>query len=146
MLLFLLNSFVAFAQTKNVSTTTSLAGCYSDVTTAGKENELIVGSGTIVLKKKGKVYSGTFQQLLNDSGEGFAAVPLQNVTVNETEKTISFTVKVHTYESDKQGNKILRTSKATGQFTSKGLKLNWKGLAPQYGPPNPLMKRNRNCG
>lgn len=144
-LIAILTSVIVLAQTKNISKTTSLAGCYSDVTTTGTNDELIVGSGTIVLKKKGNIYTGTFQQLLNDSGEGLPAVPLQNLTVSETEKRIAFTVKVYNYERDKQGNEILRISKATGKITSRGLKLNWRGLAPPYGPPNPLMKRKRNC-
>lgn len=70
----------------------SLAGCYSDLTTTGNDNELIVGSGDIVLKKKGTIYQGTFQQLRNDGGEGFAIVPPQHLLIDEIQKTISFFV------------------------------------------------------
>jgi hypothetical protein len=142
-LVLILVATASWAQPKARSV--SLVGCYSDLAPPEPDSGDIVGAGTIRLRRQHNRYTGTFQQLRDDSGEGFPAVPLQNLVVNEVQKTISFVVRVHTYESNKQGNEILRASQVTGRFTRRGLKLQWNEPALQYARPNPLLKRTRNC-
>lgn len=122
-----------------------LAGCYSDLAPPERDSGDIVGAGTIRLTKDKGSYSGTFRQLRDDSGEGFPAVLLQDLVINEPQKSISFVVQVHTYDSDQQGNEILRPSKVRGRFTKQGIKLRWQEPALQYAKPNPFLKRQRKC-
>jgi len=111
-----------------------IEGCYQD-TKLVADKTLVVGTGTITITKLKGGYTGKFHQLMNDSGESYAEVPLHRLIVNQASGAISFEVEVFTSWNAR------KLSKATGRITNEGLKLNWKEDAFQYGAANPFMKR-----
>ena len=138
----LLDHLPDFKELLFAHTSVKIAGCYSDLNTTGG-GELIVGSGTVIIKKDKDRYSGTFQQLKDDGGEGYKKMTLEDLKISEADRTISFRVKL--FYLDEKGNQAERMSKATGRFSSRGLKLFWKDDVLIYGQPNPLMTRRNDC-
>ncbi len=133
-------SFPSFAHAQK-SSAVSIVGCYSDLNTSTGD---VVGAGAVKITKKNGKYIGTFEELRNERGDAWDAIPLENLVVNEQTKTISFDIKFHRVKDiNTRYLEIVRG--VTGKITKSGIRMNWRGKRAEYGAANPFMKRDKDC-
>jgi len=119
----------------------SIVGCYSDLNASSGD---VVGAGVVKIKKKNGKYVGTFEELRNERGDAWEAIPLENLVVDESSRTIKFDIKFHRLKDI--NTRYLETVRGvTGKITKSGLKMNWRGKSAEYGGTNPFMKRGKDC-
>ncbi len=117
-----------------------IVGCYSDLKLIVAEG-LVVGNGSLNIKKlKGK-YVATFTELTGDGGEYAPTVRVRNLSVNESKRTVKFDLPLLG-----NGKSVVFVRGVTGRITSSGIRMNWRGRAGEFGGPNPfLRRRSREC-
>jgi len=111
-----------------------IEGCYTD-TELIEDEGVVVGSGTLTIKKNSGKYVGTFVQLLSDGGGDHAPVTLENLVINPERRTISFTLRVFV-----AGGRT-KAINARGTINSRGIRLRFSEDLFDYGRPNPLMRK-----
>jgi hypothetical protein len=118
-----------------------IVGCYSDLNTSTGD---VIGAGVVKITKKNGKYSGTFEELRNERGDAWEAIPLENLVVNEQAGIITFDIKFHRIK-DINTCYLETVRRVTGKTTKSGIKMNWRGKKAEYGSPNPYMKRSKDC-
>lgn len=123
---------------RKLTPTIPITGCYSDLKLLENEG-MVIGNGSFVIRKVNGRYAATFTELMHDGGEYYPKATIENLTVNESKKIITFDIALH---SGRDGT-VLRH--VTGRVTHAGIKMNWRGHSAEHGQANPFMRREK-CG
>ena len=113
-------------------------GCYSDLKLIENEG-VVIGSGSLMIKRVHGKYTATFVELMHDGGEYYPQVPVRNLAVDQAKGRITFDLVLH------QGKVTQEIPHVTGKVSDAGIKMNWRGRAALYGRSNPFMRRMQGC-